>query len=108
MGVGSMILPYFFLPYRPWGILPQRNVESGLLASLVNQKKVIFFFSRFCYSPASTVELVETPVFRRLLVKVFAQKIQSLAKVTVTYKSFRLEEGSKRRGAQQLVLFFSV
>ena len=44
----------------------------------------------------------------RLLVKVFAQKIQSLAKVTVTYKSFRLEEGSKRRGAQQLVLFFSV
>ena len=102
MGVGSMILPYL-----PWGNLPQRNVESGLLASLVNQKKVIFF-SRFCYSPASTVELVETPVFRRLLVKVFAQKIQSLAKVTVTYKSFRLEEGSKRRGAQQLVLFFSV
>ena len=44
----------------------------------------------------------------RLLVKVFAQKIHSLAKVTVTYKSFRLEEGSKRRGAQQLVLFFSV
>ena len=47
MGVGSMILPYFFLPYRPWGNLPQRNVESGLLASLVNQKKVIFFFLDF-------------------------------------------------------------
>ena len=33
----------------------------------------------------------------RLLVKVFAQKIHSLAKVTVTYKSFRLEEGSIQR-----------
>ena len=82
---------------REWSPRFARQPEKGNI-----------FFSRFCYSPASTVELVETPVFRRLLVKVFAQKIQSLAKVTVTYKSFRLEEGSKRRGAQQLVLFFSV